>query len=424
MLHPSVLSERSRGLQSELTVARTAAAVRCHICAGPATPGLNLGHQPVGDLLIQPARLNEAEVFYPMQLYHCQDCGLCQLGYTVDPAVVYKDFPFVSGTTQTATRHLQSLARQLSERLSLGPDRFAVDIGSNDGTLLKAYIPTGVRFLGVDPSAEPVRIANEQGIPTLHAFFNEETANLILEQHGRADAISAAGCFAHIADLAGVMKGAKLLLNRGGIFATENQYWLAMIEQGHYDNVFHQHLRNYSLRPLIRLFDSYEMDVFDVTRSDIHGGSIRVFSCHRGEHPVDKRVGELLALEASAKLYEAETNERFAARTLEKKIKLFDEIYRRVRSGQKIIGIGAPAKASTVCNYCGLGPEMVEYITEVNPLRVGRYLPGVHIPIVEEEWMFRDPRPADAAILFAWNYYDEIVPKLRSGGFRGDIICP
>src|ERR1700688_3049518 len=262
MLHPSVLSERSRGLQSELTVERTAAAVRCQICAGPATPGLNLGHQPVGDLLIQPARLNEAEVFYPMQLYHCQDCGLCQLGYTVDPAVVYKDFPSVSGTTQTATRHLQGLARQLTESLSLGPDRFAVDIGSNDGTLLKAYIPAGVRFLGVDPSAEPVRIANEQGIPTLHAFFNEETANLVLEEHGPADAISAAGCFAHIADLAGVMKGVKLLLNRGGIFATENQYWLAMVEQGHYDNIFHQHLRNYSLRPLIRLFGSYEMDGF------------------------------------------------------------------------------------------------------------------------------------------------------------------
>ncbi len=416
-------SERSRGLQSELP-AKGAIAVRCQICAGLVTPGLDLGHQPVADLLIQPARLNEAEVFYPLQLYHCRDCGLCQLGYTVDPAVVYKDFPFVSGTTHTATRHLQSLARQLTENLSLGPDRFAVDIGSNDGTLLKAYIPTGVRFLGVDPSAEPVRIANEQGIPTLHAFFNEETASLIRDEYGAADAISAAGCFAHIADLAGVMKGAKLLLNRGGIFATENQYWLAMIEQGHYDNIFHQHLRNYSLRPLIRLFDNYEMDVFDVTRSDIHGGSIRVFGCHRGEHPIDQRVGELLALEDSAKLYEAETNERFAARTLEKKTKLFDEIYRRARSGQKIIGIGAPAKASTVCNYCGLGPEMVGYITEVNPLRVGRYLPGVHIPIVEEEWMFRDPRPADAAILFAWNYYDEIVPKLRTGGFRGDVICP
>ncbi len=281
MLNQQSLSERSRGLESSLTIERIAPPVKCQICGTQPTPGLNLGHQPVGDLIVHQARLNEPEVFYPLQLFHCPACGLCQLGYTVDPAVVYKDFPFVSGTTQTATRHLRSLAHQLTERLSLGPQHFAVDFGSNDGTLLKAYIPAGVRFLGVDPSGEPVRIANEQGIPTLHAFFNEETAIRIREEHGPADAISAAGCFAHIADLAGVMKGAKLLLNRGGIFATENQYWLAMVQQGHYDNIFHQHLRNYSLRPLIRLFDHYQMDVFDIERSEIHGGSIRVFSCHK-----------------------------------------------------------------------------------------------------------------------------------------------
>jgi SAM-dependent methyltransferase len=424
MLNPEHFSNRSRGLESSLTLQPAALAVKCQICGGAPVPGLNLGHQPVGDLIVNRAQLNEPEVFYPMQLYHCPDCGLCQLGYTVDPAVVYKDFPFVSGTTQTATRHLQSLARQLTGRLSMGPAHFAVDFGSNDGTLLKAYIPAGVRFLGVDPSEEPVRIANEQGVATLHAFFNEETAAGILGEHGPADAISAAGCFAHIADLAGVMKGAKLLLKKGGIFATENQYWLAMVQQGHYDNIFHQHLRNYSLRPLIRLFADYDMDVFDIERSEIHGGSIRVFSCHRGAHPIHARVPELLALEAAEKLYEPATNEQFANRTAAKRQKLFDDVYTRVRSGQKVVGIGAPAKASTVCNYCRLGPESVDYVTEVNPLRVGRYLPGVHIPIVDEQWMFRDPRPADAGILFSWNYYDEIVPKLRANGFQGDIVCP
>ena len=124
------------------------------------------------------------------------------------------------------------------------------------------------------------------------------------------------------------------------------------------------------------------------------------------------------ALENSERLYDPATNQRFALQTAERRHKLFHDVYTRVQSGQKIIGIGAPAKASTVCNYCRLGPELVDYVTEVNPLRMGRYLPGVHIPIVDEEWMFHDPKPADAAILFAWNYYDEIVPKLRSSRFR------
>ena len=424
MLTPELFSDRSRGLLSELSEERNSRPVNCQICGAVPTPGLNLGHQPVGDLILHEAQLNQPETLYPMQLFHCPECGLCQLGYTVDPAIVYKDFPFVSGTTQTATNHLQGLARQLTGRLGLGPNNFAIDIGSNDGTLLKAYRPSGVKFLGVDPAGEPVRIANEAGIPTLHAFFNEETASGILKEYGTADAVSAAGCFAHIADLAGVMKGIRTLLRKGGIFASDNQYWLAMVQQGHYDNVFHQHLRNYSLRPLMRLFADYGLEIFDVERSEVYGGSIRVFSGHQGDHPIDQRVGDLLALEDSEHLYEPSTNGRFAANTATRKRTLFDDVYTRVRSGQKIIGIGAPAKASTVCNYCGLGPDLLAYITEVNPLRIGRYLPGVHIPIVDEQWMFDDPRPADAAILFSWNYYDEIVPKLRAKGFTGDLLRP
>jgi SAM-dependent methyltransferase len=387
-------------------------------------PGLDLGHQPVGDLVRTAAQLNQPETFYPLQLFQCVDCGLCQLGFTVDPAVVYQDFPFVSGTTATATRHLQSLARQLVEMLKLDAGSFAVDIGSNDGTLLKGYLPYQVPFLGVDPSAFPVRQALEQGIPTLHAFFNPETSEHILREHGPADAISAAGCFAHIADLNGVMQGVKALLKPRGVFATDNQYWLDMVERSHYDNVFHQHLRNYSLRPLVRLFAQYDMDVFDVERSEIYGGSIRVFSCHRGAHPPTRRLAELVALEEKAALYEHSTFEKFAHDTQQQKRKLFDEVYRRTSAGQKVIGIGAPAKASTVCNYCRLGPDLVEYITEVNPLRIGKYLPGVHIPILEEEFMFHDPRPADAGILFSWNYYDEIVPKLRARGFQGEVLHP
>jgi hypothetical protein len=423
MIEIGNLSERSRGLAAS-PAGTGSVDVRCQICGSVALPGLDLGHQPVGDLILSRAQLNEPETFYPMQLFHCPSCGLSQLGYTVDPAVVYKDFPFVSGTTHTATRHLQSLARGLVERLRLDRNSFAIDIGSNDGTLLKGYVLYGVRFLGIDPSTLPVQIANEEGIPTLHAFFNEETAGRILAEYGQANAISAAGCFAHIADLAGVMKGVKSLLKTGGMFVTDNQYWLDMVRRMNYDNIFHQHLRNYSIKPLQHLFATYDMEVCDVERSEVYGGSIRVFAAHRGDHRISQRVYDLLALEESEGLYDPATNERFSRHTQEKRRILFDAVYQRVSRGQKVIGIGAPAKASTVCNYCRLGPDLVEYVTEVNPLRMGKYLPGVHIPIVDEEHLFQDPRPADAGILFAWNYYDEIVPKLRARGFQGDVLCP
>ncbi len=398
--------------------------VPCQICGNHTEPGLNLGLQPIGDDVRSRRQLNQPETLYPLQLHHCYHCGLTQLSYIVNPKIVYRNFPFVSGTTQTARQHLQTLPPQLVEMGGLDEKAFALDIGSNDGTLLQAYRPFGLRFLGVDPAGDPVRIANEAGIPTLHAFFNRQTAEHILAEYGPVDALSACGVFAHIADLRGVMEGAKLLLSPKGIFATDSQYWLDTMQRGHYDNIFHQHLRYYALKPLQYLFDLYDMDIFDVQRSEVYGGSIRVFSCHRGAYPISERVTDLLALEEAQQLYAPETNARFTAEIEARRQRFFDAVYQRKRDGQKIIGIGAPAKASTVCNYCRVGPELVDYITEINPLRVGMFLPGVHIPIIEEAHMFDDPEPADAAILFAWNYYDEVVPKLRQRGFQGEILLP
>lgn len=412
------------GLPGRHDDTQAVAVVSCQICNTATYPGLDLGHQPVSDLILTTAQLSQPETYYPMRTYHCPACGLSQLGYIVDPDVVFKDFPFVSGTTQTATHHLQSLPAALVQRRWLDAQSLAVDIGSNDGTLLKGYRPFGIPCLGVDPSGDPVRIANEQGIPTLHAFFNEVTAKHIICERGHANAITACGVFAHIADLASVMRGVKQLLAPSGVFATDSQYWLDMVQRLHYDNIFHQHLRNYSLKPLIYLHRQYDMDVFDVERSEVYGGSIRVFSCHRGDHPISERVRMLMEIEEQARLYEPATNEKFARDVAQKRDALFDRVYRLKSEGKKIIGLGAPAKASTVCNYVRLGPELVDYVTEINPLRMGKFLPGMHIPIVDEEWMFKDPKPADTGILFAWNYRDELMPKLRARGFAGGVLQP
>ncbi len=414
----------SRGLAGSGQKSDEARRVPCQICGATTIPGLDLGKQPIGDLVVTQAQLNRPETFYPLRLHHCNQCGLTQLGYIVNPKVVYKHFPFVSGTTKTATKHLQSLPKTLVKKFGFGRRSFALDIGSNDGTLLKGYIPYGVRFLGVDPSGDPVRIANEQGLETLHTFFNLATAEHVIENYGQANAITACGVFGHIADLAGVMTGVKRLLARRGVFATDSQYWLDTMQRLHYDNMFHQHLRYYSMKPLIELHRQYDMEVFDVERSEVYGGSIRVFACHKGDFPVSPRVRRLIAREEQARLYDEASYEGFARKVEERRRNLFESVYRFTSKGAKVVGVGAPAKASTVCNYCRLGPEIVEYITEVNPFRVGKYLPGVHIPIVDEEMMFVDPRPADVVVLFAWNYYDEVVPKLRSRGFKGEVLTP
>lgn len=398
--------------------------VRCQICDADTRPGVDIGPQPVADYLLSAGGLNRPETFYPLQLHHCADCGLTQLGFVVDPRIIYRHFMFVSGTTRTATRHLQTLPARLVEMLGCTGDSFAVDIGSNDGTLLKGYRPFGVKCLGVDPAEEAVSLAEAQGIATMHAFFDEDAAVDILAAHGQATALTACGVFGHVADLRGFMRGVKRLLAPAGVFATDSQYWLDTMSRGHYDNIFHEHLRYYSMKPLIRLFDQYDMSIFDVERSDVYGGSIRVFAGHAGDHEISPRVGALVQVELDQRLYDDETHQHFAAETTARRRRLSDSITGLARAGKKVIGIGAPAKASTVCNFCRVGPESMDYITEVNPLRIGKYLPGVRIPIVDETTMFDDLRPADAAVLFAWNYHDEIVPRLRQRGFAGEIILP
>lgn len=398
--------------------------VKCQICRTVCQPGLNLGHQPVGDLIRTRAQLNRPEIYYPMQLYHCPECGLAQLGYVINPEVVYRHFPFVSGTTETATKHLQSLPQRLVAMLGLSSEHFAVDIGSNDGTLLKGWLPYDVRFLGVDPSGDPVRIANEQGLTTWHDFFTEETAERIIDEFGKADVITACGCFAHIAGLDSLMRGIVRLLAEDGVFASDSQYWLDMVERLHYDNIFHQHLRYYSIKSLIYLFARYGLDVFDVERSDVYGGSIRVYGCHAGKRPIAQSVRQLQETEQAAGLFDEQTWLAFAHKTEQRRRALFDRVYDLKEQGRRVIGIGAPAKASTVSVYCRLGADMLDYITEINPLRIGKYLPGTHVPIVDEEAMFRDPETIDAAVLFAWNYHDEIMPKLRQRGFEAEIILP
>ena len=271
--------------------------VPCQICGAATVPGLDLGGQPVGDYVLTEAELNKPLTLYPLKLQHCPPCGLTQLSYLAPPEEVYKGFPFVSGTTATATKHLQTLPGELVAMAGLDQNSFALDIGSNDGTLLKAYIAHSVPTLGIDPAGDPVRIANEQGLETLHAFFDPSTAEYILKEYGYCDAITACGVFGHIVDLKGMMQGIKMLLAPEGIFASDNQYWLDTKLRGHYDNMFHQHLRYYSVKPLIHLFDQFDMDVIDVTRSEVYGGSIRVFTAHRGTYPISDRVQALLDLE-------------------------------------------------------------------------------------------------------------------------------
>ncbi|HIG98714.1 TPA: class I SAM-dependent methyltransferase [Candidatus Woesearchaeota archaeon] len=396
--------------------------MKCQICGSEETHRfLSLGHQPPSDSFVTKEQLNEPETYYPLDVYYCAGCHLVQLGYAVDPEAMFRDYLYTTGANNSLKASFANLTKHLAERFNLGQKDLAVDIGSNDGTLLEGYLPYKIKVLGVEPSTI-AEIAKQKGIPTANEFFNEETALKLARENDNAKVITATNVFAHIKDVHSVVRGVKTLLAEGGAFVTESHHLLSMVTQMQYDSIYHEHLRYYSLKPLIHLFGKHGMEVFDAELITTHGGSIRVYACKKGDHPVSGNVATIISKEEKAGLYTSGAYDQFAKKVTEAKFKLQELLRDAKKKGRRIVGVGAPAKGSTLLNYCSITRDELDYTVEKSPLKIGRFTPGTHIPIVEEARMLRDQ--PEYALILSWNIKDEIIPKLRAAGYKGEFIIP
>lgn len=394
----------------------------CCICKNKRlTKFLDLGAQPPSDGFLRKDDLEKPEARYPLELFFCEDCGLVQLGHVVDPKELFTEYAYTTGMNNQLRANFKALVEKLVSRFHIDQGDFAVDIGSNDGTLLQNYTPHGVRVLGIDPSSA-AKIAEERGIPTIREFFSEETAKTVLQKHGQSRVITATNVFAHMPDVNSFMLGINRLLAPDGVFVTESGYLLDMIETGGYDAVYHEHLRYYSLQPLVRLFSDFGMDVFDAERIESHSGSIRVYAARVGAYPVQASVAKLRVGEERAGLYLAEIFLAFGKRARAHRSALSTLLHKLKAEGKKIVGVGAPAKGNTLLNSCGIGVETLDMLVEKSPLKIGLYAPGSHIPVKSEELLFAEQ--PEYALLLSWNLADELIPKLRAKGYRGKFIIP
>ncbi len=392
--------------------------MKCRICKGQDLHKfLSLGDQPHCNRFLKGEELNTKEPFYPLDMYFCQDCDLVQLGYVVPPEVMFRDYPYVSGTTVTLTRHFHQLARDIVERFDLTAGSRIVDIGSNDGTFLRGFKKQGMRVLGVDPAINIAKMANEAGIETIPDFFGRSVAEQIVRERGHADVITAAGVFYHIPDLDDVVEAVRVLLNDDGVFVVQANYLLDMLEKNSFDNIYHEHLHYYSLKPLTVLFRRFDMEVFYAERNSIHGGSIVVYVRKGITRAPKKSVDALLALEAERGLYKLDTYHQFAVRVGRIREELLAILEDFKAKGKRIAAYGAPAKGNTMLNYCRIGPDLLEYAVEKNLLKAGLFTPGMHIPIISEEEA-RDKQP-DYYLMLPWNFLDEFLEKEKSFRERG-----
>lgn len=396
----------------------------CQICGSAnLIEVLDLGHQAPCDSLLWPKHLRLVEKIYPLQFVRCGDCGLAQINYVVEPSeLFFPEYPYRSGITPTLVTNLKSTGPKIKSRFGLSSGDLAIDIGSNDGTLLKGFKDAGMRVLGIEPT-NIACIANEAGIETIQQFFDESVAAQILETHGRAAVITAANMFAHVSKLGSLIRGVEALLCDGGLFVTESHYLGDLLSSVQYDSIYHEHLKYYSVESIQKLFSYYEFTVVDVEQIPNYGGSIRVYAMKGRGHQVGTSVARLLKEEREYGLDNPSCWDRFATAVKESRRQLRELIVDGIREGSSFVGVGCPGRSATLVNYCNLTVQELKYIAEqANSLKLGLYLPGAHIPIIDEDEMLKNQ--PDFAILLSWHYWEPIARKLREKGLRSRLVLP
>lgn len=398
---------------------------RCQI-TGSETLNLviDLGHQPPCDNLVDAQGLDQPEMSFPLRLYHCPDSGLAQLDYAVAGEMLYPpSYPYRAGISWPVVEHHKELAATICKRIGAHKGTMVVDIGSNDGTLLAQFKAHDVHVLGVEPT-DVARIAiAENAVPTRQAFFTESLAREIVGDEGQADVITTTSVFAHMATLGEVMRGICTLLAKTGVFVIETHWLLRVLQENQFDTVYHEHLRTYSLKSLCALFPQYGMEVFDAEMTERYGGDLRAWVCWKGAHPVSANVDAILAHECSAGLHDPAAWARWRERVLRQRDSLMNFLNGARAIGKRVAGVSCPGRCSTLLNFYGIGPDLIEYLGELhNSLKLGKYLPGRHIPIVPNT-RFKEDRP-DYLVLMAWHYGKQVIQRLRAEGHTQPIVYP
>lgn len=395
----------------------------CQVCGhAPLFDVLSLGYMPPVNQMVPIGQIPRQQPWFPTNLLHCPNCDLVQLGLAVDPVIIFPpEYPYTSGTTRLLRDNFAELHRKSAAMLGLAKDDLVVDIGSNDGTLLANFKSAGIRVLGIEPT-DVGDIANSRGIPTIKRYFGVETAREVKRDNGAARVVTAANCFAHMEDVHTIVDGIVEMLSPDGVFISELHYLIGLLDTLQYDTIYHEHLRYYSVASLKHLLEMHDLEVFHARPIPSHGGSIRVYAARHGAHTVQDSVRRMLAAEPRGEALEKRLAE-FKRDVMLSKLRLLSMLRELKEKGARVAGISAPSRASTLVNYVGLDEAIIDYVCEIpGSLKIGKYMPGTQIPVVDETRLFADQ--PDAALIFSWHIADELGPKLKAKGFRGKLLTP
>lgn len=394
----------------------------CRSCGSEdLVPTFDLGQQPFANSLLD--RPDQDDPAYPLAISVCRACGLAQLSHYVDPELLFSHYVWVTGTSSTARRYAELFCDDTLTRI--GPDRpgYVLEVASNDGTFLKPFQARGIEVLGVDPARNIVDAANRDGVPSRCGFFGLDEARAIAAERGHPGLVIARNVFPHVPDPHDFAAGIAHLVGDDGTAVIEFHDARLILEELHYDSIYHEHVSYFTATTFAALFARVGMSIVDFNKSPISGGSLVAFLRKTGRATPKSGVADRMAFETREGLNGLAAWEDFAERSRHHAAQLRGLVEEAAAGGRRVVGYGASARSSTLLNYCGLDHRYLAAIADQAELKQGKYTAGTHIPVLPPDEVFAD-RP-DTVVLLAWNFRDEIEELLRTKyGFAGTIVAP
>lgn len=405
--------------------ARLPQASRCRLCGSHLEHVfVDLGSSPLCQTVIAPEQLDEMEPHFPLHVLVCGDCFLVQLREYVSPENIFREYAYFSSYSTSWVAHAKAYCEMIKRRLGLGTDSLVVEIASNDGYLLQHFLPLGVPVLGVEPAANVAKVAVEKGVPTWVDFFGFELAGTLAAEGKQADLIVGNNVLAQVPQLNDFVSGLARLLKPEGVVTLEFPHLERLMAENQFDTIYHEHFSYFSLVTIDRLAARHGLKLIDVEELPTHGGSLRVYLAHAGSaRPTEKSVPDLLARERQLGFREIAAYASFAEQVRRTKRRLLSFLIEAKNAGKTICGYGAPGKGNTLLNYCGIGPDFLDFTVDRNPYKQGQFTPGMRIPIHPVGAI--DAAKPDYILILPWNLKDEIVQQMRHvAEWGGKFVVP
>ena len=384
---------------------------------------LNLGVMPLAGNFVKKTDLNKKEIKVPLKLHYCKKCKLVQVKDSINPEILFSAYNYSSSPIPALNKHFISYAKDIKKKFKNKKDVKLLEFGCNDGILLKQFKTTKNIFcLGVEPSKNISKLAKKKGIKIINEYFNKKNAIKILNKYDKFDLITGSNVFAHIDDIHSVVEASKILLKEKGNLIIEVHYLLDLIKLNQYDFFYHEHLNYYTIYSLKYLFNLYDFEIIKIENIKVHGGSIRVTLQKKGKKPI--KYLKLLKMIKNEKNLNLNYFKKFKKKINKQKsdiIKILDELILR---NKKIIGFGASGRGTTFLNFCKIKKKYINYIIDGSPLRAGKFMPGLKIPIKNLDYLKKNADNIDYVLIIAWNYKKSIIEQVKKINKKIKFIIP